>query len=294
MRKIMAYRIVLAAFLLLPAFVCQAQEVKKVEATYTYYAPENVSPAEAKRTALERAKIQAMADAFGTIVSQFNSTRVENKNGKSSVDFLSLGGSEVKGEWIETIEEQTDIAGFERNMMVVTATVKGRAREIVSAGVDFKAKILRNGTEDKFEDYDFRNGDDLYLSFTSPVEGYLAVYLIDAEQQAYCLLPYRHQTDGIYKIKANRPYLFFNAATVPAAERSRIDEYVMTCNRTSEQNLICLIFSPHPFAKATDTVTEETLPRHLSYNDFQHWLVKCRKRDKDMILKQYMISITKE
>ncbi len=284
---------IVIAFIFLGIAGGYAQEMKVVSATYTYMASEDVAPAQAKRTAIERAKIQAMAEAFGTIVSQFNSTRVENTEGKSSVAFLSLGGSEVKGEWIETIEELADVSGFEQNMLVVTATVKGRAREIVSAGVDFKAKILRNGTEEKFEDYDFRNGDDLYLSFTSPVKGYLAVYLIDAEQQAYCLLPYRHQTDGIYKIEANRPYLFFNASAATAAERALTDEYVMTCNRTSEQNLVCLVFSPNPFAKAIDTVTEETLPRHLSYDDFQRWLVKCRKRDKDMTLKQYMISIAR-
>ena len=64
---------------------------------------ENISLEEAKRIALERAKIQAIADEFGTIVSQSNTTLVSNRNGESSSDFFSLGGSEVKGEWIETI-----------------------------------------------------------------------------------------------------------------------------------------------------------------------------------------------
>ncbi len=271
-----------------------AQDVKTVSTTYIYRASEDVSPAQAKRTAIERAKIQAIEEAFGSIVSQFNNTRVENSSVRSTVEFFSLGGSEVKGEWIETIEERADISGFEQNMMVVTATVKGKAREIVSAGVDFEAQILRNGTEEKFKDDDFRDGDDLYLSFISPVDGYLAVYLIDSEQQAYCLLPYRSQADGIYKVKANHPYLFFNAKAALVAERALVDEYVMTCSRVVEQNLVCVIFSPNPFAKAVDTVTDEALPRNLSYKDFQRWLVKCRKRDKDMILKQYMISVTRE
>ncbi len=271
-----------------------AQDIKVVGATYTYSTSEDVSISQAKKTAIERAKIQALADEFGTIVSQINSTRVENSNGQSSVEFLSLGGSEVKGEWIETIEEKVSNPVFEGNMIMITVTVKGRAREIVSAGVDFKAKILRNGTDEKFESCDFRNGDDLYLSFSSPVDGYLAVYLLDAEQQAYCLLPYGNQKDGIYKIDANRKYIFFKADAVDVSERSVVDEYIMTCSCTSEQNIICVVFSPNQFTKAIDNVSDVSLPRNLSYKDFQHWLVKCRKCDKDMRLEQYMISITKE
>ena len=80
-----------------------AQKVKTVEGEYTYYAPENVTMEQAKRTALDRAMIQAIADEFGTIVTQQNATRVENQNGRSDIDFLSIGGSEVKGEWLETV-----------------------------------------------------------------------------------------------------------------------------------------------------------------------------------------------
>ncbi len=67
-----------------------SQKIERVYAEYTYYVPENISLDEGKRTALERAKIQALSDAFGTIVSQSNSTIVKSDNGKSDVDFLCL------------------------------------------------------------------------------------------------------------------------------------------------------------------------------------------------------------
>lgn len=270
-----------------------AQKLKTVEAEYTYYAPENVTLEHAKRIALERAMIQALADEFGTIVTQQNATRVENRNGQSDIDFLSIGGSEVKGEWIETIGEPIYNIRYEGNMLVVVCKVKGKAREIVSAGIDFQAKILRNGTDDKFESDLFRSGDDLYLSFQSPVAGYLAVYLVDADNQAYCLLPYRNQTEGIYQVNANQRYLFFNTREAPQAERPYVDEYVMTCSRSSEHNQIYVIFSPNSFAKATDNATDDLLPRELAYNDFQRWLTKCRKRDKDMNLRMVPITIEK-
>ena len=280
--------LLLSILFTLPVF---SQKMKTVEGEYTYHAPENVTLEEAKRTALDRAKIQALADAFGTIVSQTNATHVQNRNGKSDIDFLSIGGSEVKGEWIETVgEPQYDIS-YEQGMLVVKVSVKGKAREIVSTQIDIKAKVLRNGTEDKFESDEFRDGDDLYLSFVSPVSGYLAVYLVDAGQKAYCLLPYRSQTDGIYKVEANRRYVFFNIKEAPPQERQYVDEYVMTCSRSSEYNQIYVIFSPQPFAKAADNASEETLPRELDFEDFQKWFTKCNIKDNKMqiLLKSILI-----
>lgn len=281
--------LLLSILVTLPVF---SQKMKTVEGEYTYHAPENVTLEEAKRMALDRAKIQALADAFGTIVSQTNATHVQNRNGSSDIDFLSIGGSEVKGEWIETVgEPQYDIS-YKQGMLVVKVSVKGKAREIVSAQIDIKAKVLRNGTEDKFESDEFRDGDDLYLSFVSPVSGYLAVYLVDAEQKAYCLLPYRSQTDGIYKVEANRRYVFFNIKEAPPQERQYVDEYVMTCSRSSEYNQIYVIFSPQPFAKAADNASAETLPRELNYKELQKWLTKYRKKDKSMnVIKKSIIII---
>lgn len=271
-----------------------SQKLKTVEGEYTYYAPENVTVEQARRTALDRAMIQALADEFGTIVSQQNVTRIENQGGRSDIDFLSIGGSEVKGEWIETIGEPIYNIRYEGNMLIVSCKVKGKAREIVSTGIDFQAKVLRNGTEDKFESDQFRSGDDLYLSFQSPVSGYLAVYLVDASKQAYCLLPYRNQTEGIYPVKANQRYLFFNIKEAPQQERSYVDEYVMTCEKEAEHNQLYVIFSPNQFAKASDNATDDCLPREIRNDDFRQWLAKCRKRDKEMNIRMISIMIIRK
>ena len=270
-----------------------AQREITVRGEYIYYVPKNVSPEEAERIAIERAKIAAIADAFGTIVSQNNSTLVTNKDGKSQIDFFSLGESEVKGEWIETIGTPECTLSIEKGMFIMKAVVKGRIREIVGAPVDFKAKILCNGTEDKFERYDFKAGDDLYLSFQSPVDGYLAVYLLDNARHAYCLLPYRNNTEGRVSIRHNTPYIFFSSGHVSAAEALGVDEYTLTCNRSGEEsNQIFIIFSPNLFTKALDNSTSSLLPRELDYEDFQKWLVDCRKRDKEMRVEIKYITIT--
>ena len=293
----MRYKSIIALLLItLPVF---SQKIKTVEGEYMYHAPENVTIEQAKRTAVERAKIQALADEFGTIVSQSSTTSIANINGQSSTNVLVLSGSDVKGEWIEDLGEPKIQVNYEGDMLVVTAKVKGKAREILSAGVDFTSKILRNGKEDKFESDDFKNGDDLYLAFQTPAKGYLAVYLVDAENMAYCLLPYRNQTDGIYPVNANQRYLFFCPEEAPEGERALVDEYALTCERQMEYNYIYVIFSRNQFTKANDAASNKQIdgyagaPRELSYEDFQKWLGKCMKHDAEMNMKKIPITIKK-
>ena len=278
----------LSIVLLFVSIASFAQKTEKVTATYTYYAPENVTLEEAKRTALDRAKISAIADAFGTLVTQSNSTVIANQNGQTDSRFFSLGGSEVKGEWIETTKEPVYNIKYEGGMLVVSVEVSGRIREIVSAGIDITAKILRNGTDEKYESSEFHNGDDLYLYFKSPVDGYLVVYLLDeTTQEVYCLLPYKSSGKGAYHIEHDRPYILFSAKNEPT-NPNIVDEYTMTCNRDEEYNDIYIVFSPTPFTKAnTNESVNEVSPRQLSYEDFQKWIVKTRKRD-------YQTAISKE
>lgn len=73
-------------FLLVFLFFSQrafTQREMTVRGEYIYNVPKNISSEEAERIAIERAKITAIADAFGTIVSQNNSTFVANNGGKS-------------------------------------------------------------------------------------------------------------------------------------------------------------------------------------------------------------------
>lgn len=269
-----------------------AQKVKTVVGTYEYRAPKNITQEEAERIALERAKLQAIADKFGTIVSQSNFTAINNTNGISEVDFFSLGGSEVKGEWIETLGEPDIVRSFgEDGSLIVHVTVKGRIREITNARVDFQAKVLCNGTDLKFERTNFRSGDDLYLYFKSPTDGYLNVYLLDeVSQTVYCLLPYRSSGQGAVKVEHDVPYIFFSKAKAEG-DTSGIDEYVMTCSRSSERNVLYVMFSTNEFTKANLESAEELRPRQTEWEDFQEWAVKCRNRDKNLTIKRFILTI---
>ena len=184
---------------------------------------------------------------------------------------------------------------------MVTAHVWGTAREIVSAPIDIRVKVLKNGTLDRYEDDSFRDGDDIYLSFQSPTKGYLAVYLMDDKGDAFCFLPYAGDTDGMFEVKANKPYILFSANHADKGEEC--DEYVLTCDKALERDMLYIIFSPNPFVKANDSSApmkvkvggeDLELPRQLQYKDFQRWLLKNRRLDSKMQVIVKPIEITKQ
>lgn len=273
-------RFFLLSLFLLFTLGTSAQRVKTVGAEYTFFAPENVTTEQAKRIALERAQIKAIAEEFGTTISQTNLTNVSNVNGNSDIDFQTIGLSETKGEWIETIGEPEYSLTFEDETLVVKVFVKGKARELITAGVDCVARLLRNGKEDKFESDEFVDGDQIFLSFRTPAKGHLAVYLLDNDGQAFCLLPYPTQEEAHYFVKANERHLLFDREV----GNEFTEEYYLTCSNKVEYNQLYVIFSPNEFVKALDDQAEELMPRELSEDEFQKWLAKNRRRDNKMQL----------
>lgn len=288
------------ALILIAVGNIKAQRTEKWCGEYTYYGSVDETPGFAKQRALEKLQIKAAEEVFGLSVTQTNITHANVNNGASTVDFTSVGGSDVNGEWIETIGEPEYEINIDKDFLVVRVKACGRVREIVSAPVDFKALLLRNGTDDKFQDADFKEGDDLYMSFSSPVSGYLAVYLLDDDGEAYCLLPYSNMQDGIFPIEANKRYVHFSEKHAPEGLSSAmVEELYLTCDKPLEHNEVYIVFSPNKFTKVNDEVggldaeTNLILPRHLDNRKFHSWLAKCRKRDKDMRVDKRIIAITK-
>lgn len=261
-----------------------------VIASYRYVVPENISLSQAKLTALDRAKIQAIEEKFGTVVSQSNSTIIQNENGNTNSKFLSFGGSQIKGEWIETIEQPEYIIETNDGITVISVTVKGKIKSISRSKIDFEVRVLRNGTGSDFESSEFKNGNDLYVYFQSPVDGYLSVYLVD-EENAFCLLPYKRQRDGIFKIEANKEYILFNKKVAGNFSPQIIDEYVMNCGALPESNMIYVLFSQNKFNKTVDKDIERYSPRVIPLDKFHQWIEKQNKTDIDFNIRQIPIII---
>ncbi|MBR1889759.1 MAG: DUF4384 domain-containing protein [Alloprevotella sp.] len=277
--------ILLVAVLTCFPFVLRAGDgTKKVGGEFIYYADASLSLKEAKSLAIENAKLQAIAKEFGTIITQDTRSSDHLTESDERSYFLQLNSAEVKGEWVEDLKEPVcEVVEVLSDMLVIKTVVSGRARAISNDACEFEVKVLRNGTEARFADTNFKNGDDLFLSFRAPVSGYIAVYLIDEAPEAYCLLPYSKEDSGQQFVRHGREHIFFSPAHATPQDIYKVDELNMTCSDANvEHNQLYVIFSPNPFTKALDEQQDELIPRHLSFKDFSKWLSKCRKRDKNM------------
>ena len=286
---------VFAIFAFLTVAAGFSQKIKKVTATYTFYAPETMSIEEAKRTAIDRAKIQALADEFGTVVSQTTSTRVTNNDGDSKIDMLSTGQSEVKGIWVETIGEPKCEISYVDDALIVTAKISGKAKALYELQIPLDVKVLRNGTDSRCEDDSFRDNDDLFLSFQSPVDGSLLVYLVDhTTNNAYCLLPYGSSSQSCQSIKQNQKYVFFSPDHADYCDNPEIDEYTLTCSNSAgiEHNDIIVFFSSDALVKTNTSTSGEGLPRSLSLKEFNAWKAKLLGTSSDIQIINKPITIT--
>lgn len=281
------------------ALVCgaisYAQKIKTVSATYTYHAPESMSIDEAKRTAIERAKIQAIADEFGTLVAQSNTTVINNLNGQTDSNFYSVGGSEVKGEWIETIGEPEIDISFEDRCVVVRCKITGKAKEKSWNKTDFEAHVLCKIPDRNFATTNFSDGDDMYLYFKSPVSGCLSVFLLCRDENAaYRLLPYKSSDDSYYHIKGDMEYLFFSQNQA-ADSPEDVDEYTLSTDSETEYNDLVVIFSPSEFKKTgLKNKDDITIPKHTSISKFNNWLSKLRIHNDDLTTSTITLKISKQ
>lgn len=273
-----------------------AQRTKTVTAQYTFYAPETMPIIEAKRIALERAQIKAIAEEFGTIISQSNSNVVTTNNGETDSHFFSLGTSDVKGEWIETIgEPKYDKIIYKDHLQVVTCTVKGKIRELLPVAIDYEVYPLCNGTDPQHRRLDFLDGDSFFLSFESPYSGYLTVYFVDfTTETAFCILPYRISQEPLLKVDKNKRYVFFSPDNAPVDLRAQVDEFKMTCSSPSsaETNQVYVVFSDRPFSIPNIKFDEDGL-KYLSFDNFQKWTTKLRQNNNNVLIKNYSITIKK-
>ena len=252
-----------------------AGDITRVAATYEYVSGNpDETPAQAEAKAFEYARRKALEDKFGLDVSSVTNTLVTNRTGNgnehSETNVFALGETSVRGEWIETVSEKVLEKNFTNGFWIIKVRVEGRARN-----------------------YAFRDGNDIFLRFSSPVSGKLCVYLVDEDKNAFCLLPYPKQQNGAQSVEANKEYIFFSSDFDESAQ-----EYTLNCERSSEQNALYVIFSPNDFTKAADkqggkNFRDEQLPRELTYEALMKWLARNQTKDPDMAVHSTLITIRK-
>ena len=282
---------------LLICLVSFAGDIKHISITYEYISDNpNETPEQAEQIAIQMAQQKALEEHFGLDVVGITSTmqrnRQEGQQVSSTSDVFSLRETSVRGEWIETTSQKVLNKIFEKGFWHVKVYIAGRARNHSTEKPEIQYTFINNAHDKQNRDQ-YYDGDDIFLRFTSPISGALCVYLIDAEQNAYCLLPYQSATTGYQYVDANQDYLFFSTAF-----DSNADEYTLNTMQSSEHNMLYVIFSPNTFTKAIDQQSgknwrNEQLPRQLSYEDFLKWLARNQTRDENMVIRREIITIRK-
>ncbi|MDE6096325.1 MAG: DUF4384 domain-containing protein [Muribaculaceae bacterium] len=284
--------VTVAAAIFMAVTAVAAPPIKSVKGEYTYYGDKSTSPAECKRLALEGARLDALSKEFGTIVTQdvMQADRIDSKG--ESNKFLSLSSTEVKGEWIADDGEPVyDISLDNEDNFVVRCVVKGKAREISNEATEFDARVLRNGTKPGNAATEFYDGDDLYLYFTAPVDGFVSVYLSLEDGNVYQMLPYLGDVKGEAKVKKGYDYVFFDPSKAEGSFGTP-DQFRIATDGVIEFNKIYVVFSPSYFAKPVMRSQNgvEALPS-VTESDFSKWLVKTRRNDPKLGVKQMNLKI---
>ena len=286
------------------ALCINAQEkgkVKTVEADYLYEIPSNVSYAQACQIALIKAQNTAIEEAFGSINAGKNTVVIDNKDGESKTMLHSEMSNEVRGVWLGDINEPKYERILEDGRDLVKVTVKGKVRELVAAGIEFDANPLRRHPEKGDESDTFKDGDDFYLYFKSPTDGFLTVFMHSIlDNDVFYLLPYHSSGKGSFSITHDKEYYLFSEAKA-SSEDGQVDEIVITCaeGHPEEYNDLYVIFSPNDYSKINSKVGQQKitdeliLPSSVSYKEFNSWLMKYQQKDVQMQVKRIPIKIVK-
>lgn len=292
-------RLLLMVFVALAAFAqnMSAAGDKKVTATYRYIASKNETSEQAEQVALIKAQTQVIGEEYGTIVEERSTLMMQSNGDESFEEFFSLGESDVRGEWIQTTKGPEFKHSFENGQHIVEVEVSGVIREIVSAKVDLDIRLLFQGTDEeqnRLRNNTFQNKDRMFLYFKSPVEGYLAVYIVDDDDmrnpEVACLLPYQWQ-DGVVHVEAGKAYTFFSKEKADLALLRHTRGMRMTCRDQVDYNHFYIIFSPKPFTKAVDAQVVDNRPPSLRFTEFQKWLGKNRKHDRSMQVEKISVMV---
>ena len=283
-------RLFLSLCILMP-FVAVAQRTVTVNGTYTYIVGDNddISLREAKVKCIELAKAEAIKAEFGEMItSDVIDTNLETNGEATSSFFWENTVAMAKGDWLgDTKSPELDIE-YKDGKLVFKAEVWGKVREIVQAKTDLKWNIMKEILGQKSETTSFVSGERIFVRFRSPSDGYVAVYLIVGDDETSCLLPYRKDPSGMFKVRNGKEYIFFDKDEDP-----RASFYKLSPLHEKEANQLVVIYSPNPFAKCTDITGDARHPNSLSTHDFQKWLLKCQRADRDMVVAKKWVTIRK-
>jgi hypothetical protein len=271
----------------MPGNSLYAQKTKRAEGSSKIMVENNMTREQTEIKVKERAMVNAIESVFGTYVEQI--TDISIKSGR--VSYNIIGGTQVKGEWVETIDINFEDFGSKDDKTGkietwIQCTIKGRVKRATpKANVVFEILSCPEKTCRKEK---FHSGESLYVYFKSPVDGYLTIYLDDGSM-VYRMLPYN--SAGSQKtvfVEGDKEYIFFsNEKEHNYFEDITPDEIELYTTRLSEYNNLYFTFSESnyikPLLNSAYKQEEYIIPKSLTTKEFQKWLARNRATITDFL-----------
>lgn len=263
-----------------------AQEEKKAHGTalLPVELDADITVRDAKLRCIELAKADAIKNVFGELVTA-DIIDVTSSNKENRSDYMDISIAKAKGNWLGDTKDPEVSVTYYKDRLLFKAEVWGVVREITQAQTDLKWGVI---TASGREADEFRYGDNFFVKFRSPSDGYVAVYLVSDDGEAQCLLPYKHNPKGQHFIKGGTDYVFFDKE-----KDSEADPYKLKPTRDMERFRFVIVYSPNAFTKCNDTTGDKKHPNSLSSKDFQKWLLKCQREDERMEVKEKLVRARK-
>ncbi len=293
------------AFILLSlhAFAQKRDRGQRVEAKVEVLMEGNYSKKTIEAKAVQAAKVKAIGDAFGyAIVQGINTqTKTTTNNGVMTSSSVSeISNTMVKGEWVADANGYPETRyiirekGEEQEIWLI-CEVKGWARPIEVAEVNFETFAYNCQEPQKCNDGNFRNHDSMFLYFNAPVSGYLTVFMLE-EGLVYRLLPYADMQapyESHVPIQGDQAYYLFSPEHreyFPGY--ALVDEYGLVLYEEGEplSNFVYVIFSTKAFNKPI--LQEKDGIKYTELDEFQEWINKNRGLDKNFQVYQFNIQVT--
>lgn len=250
-----------------------------------YIVPETQTLVEAKQAAITQARLKAIADEFGTIVSQTNTTAMHTSNGKTNSSFNSFSENEVRGIWLSDTKEPEVEVKYRNDMMVIHAEVCGKVREQKREMVELQVKPLNNG----FESTNFKNNDRFSVSFKSAASGYVAIFIRDDNNDIVnVMMPYENSDGNAREVKSNKEYLFLCTRD---PEYPYDEETILTTSKSIENNTLIVVFSQKKFHISLSNMGE--FVPEVENSKFQKWLHGLRVYDTTAQVEEIVLTIKK-
>lgn len=288
-----------------------SQKTTNSSGEYTLRIEKNQTIEQAKELCLEQARINAIENAFGRIILNGNQSLISNsKKGNLNTTnsyFNFISDSYVNGVWLKDLREPIIQIDKINEDFWVKVSVIGEVKEIKPEPVLFKVKTLNCPNENCLTET-FNNNQNFFVSFTSPIDGYLNIFLEDIKNGITSkIFPYHTDKISIenFKIKKNNNYILFSKKEDKFGFPELVDEleFYLEDNSKSEIYKLIILFSKNDvnnpilnnnqnFFKDKFNIKEGyKFPEFIEINEFNTWFQKKIIREENIQIEKLFLEV---